>query len=592
MRRDLVVLSKLICAVLILTGPSLVAQSCDELRSELLRLQVDVKNENQALQNCQNHLGTCTPGETQGFQQALQIAQQEINVDDQKLRFACTPPSPGGTVPQTRMRWQDFIKGPEGAKRLAALEAGIQKMQSLDASPKNSADYRRSWEYWANIHGYYGAQSPDGTVEAQINFVKLDFPTYAAYYQGIQDENPPDTIAQQIWATCQHSEPNQQALNFFGWHRMYLYYFEQVLRWAANDPTLRLPYWDYTDPQQLALPQEFQATSSVLYDSKRKPGINSGSLVLNANSTNVDNWLTQDTDYFVYEQDIEENIHGYVHCTVGPICPVAHMGDVPVAANDPIFYMHHANIDRLWACWQHIYGSPAGSWQNQVFSFVDEAGSLQSRPVSDFLDSTTLGYAYDNVSACTRTAAPPPAPPRITQLVPKASIATIVRSKGVILKKPQTAIDIKAPQSTVQSMLKHVQTEAVRERLILRDVMADSPPGAMFDIYLAKKGDSASRQFVGTISWFGVFRHTRNHGTPRSRTLGFDITNQLRALQGTSISPDLTVAIEATEGVVAREESKMETIQAAAAKAFRPEAHVRFSRIDIVETHLTPGSGK
>jgi len=57
---------------------------------------------------------------------------------------------------------------------------------------------------------------------------------------GIQDQTPPDAIANTVWATCVHSPPGQQ-LNFFGWHRIYLYYFERVLRWAAQDPTLTLP---------------------------------------------------------------------------------------------------------------------------------------------------------------------------------------------------------------------------------------------------------------------------------------------------------------------------------------------------------------
>jgi hypothetical protein len=47
--------------------------------------------------------------------------------------------------------------GPDGVKRLASLRAAVQKMKSLDNSPQDSADYRRSWQYWANIHGYYGA---------------------------------------------------------------------------------------------------------------------------------------------------------------------------------------------------------------------------------------------------------------------------------------------------------------------------------------------------------------------------------------------------------------------------------------------------
>jgi polyphenol oxidase len=68
------------------------------------------------------------------------------------------------------------------------------------------------------------------------------------------------------------------------------------------------------------------------------------------------------------------------------------MGDVLVAGNDPIFYLHHANIDRLWACWQHLRATPAGAWQDQEFSFVDETGTMQTQPVKYFLDSTSRGY--------------------------------------------------------------------------------------------------------------------------------------------------------------------------------------------------------
>src|SRR5271165_1247905 len=75
------------------------------------------------------------------------------------------------TAPQVRMKWQDFIAGPDGAQRLASLKGGVAKMKSLDNSPPDSVDFRRSWKYWANIHGYYGPQSPDGTVAQQIQYL-------------------------------------------------------------------------------------------------------------------------------------------------------------------------------------------------------------------------------------------------------------------------------------------------------------------------------------------------------------------------------------------------------------------------------------
>src|ERR1700719_2529505 len=104
------------------------------------------------------------------------------------------------------MRWQDFISGPDGARRLASLEAAVSKMKSLDATDpvQAPANYRRSWHYWANIHGYYGSQSPDGTVQQQIDYLKANgFAQDVKYDDGSADGGPPiidqtrpDNIAQ------------------------------------------------------------------------------------------------------------------------------------------------------------------------------------------------------------------------------------------------------------------------------------------------------------------------------------------------------------------------------------------------------------
>src|SRR6266849_10497911 len=75
------------------------------------------------------------------------------------------PPTPNSV--QTRMKLQDFVAGPDGAKRLASLKKAVAKMKSLDNSATDSVDYRRSWAYWANIHGYYGPDSPEGTMAQQ-----------------------------------------------------------------------------------------------------------------------------------------------------------------------------------------------------------------------------------------------------------------------------------------------------------------------------------------------------------------------------------------------------------------------------------------
>jgi Common central domain of tyrosinase/Polyphenol oxidase middle domain len=507
----------------------------------------------------------------------------------------------GADAQQVRMRWQDFVSGPGGAARLASLVKAITKMKSLDATDPvaDPVNYRRSWHYWSNIHGYYGSQSPDGSVQDQIDFLRSRLPQFVKYYDGtagagrpIIDETPPDAIAAQIWATCEHGDDT----NFFGWHRMYLYYFERVLRWAADDNTLRLPYWDYTDRSNVALPAEFRSTASVLFDLKRQPALNNGTATLDPNMTNVDNALTL-PDFGTYQNTIQDGVHGHVHCTVGPRCPVAFMGDVPVAGNDPVFYHHHANIDRLWACWQNNHTTPPAAWQNQMFSFVDETGTLVTKQVKDFLDTTQLGYVYDNVSSCARAPTPTlvtervESPPTVT---PPTAPAKVLATQSIAIRGPTTSVNLNVPPSPLESLMATARSASTKVELVLRDVAADSPPGSMFNVYLEKTSAPANRQYVGTLSWFSDFSHRRQghggqgHGGTVTKTWTFDVTNQLRALGAGTTGAGLTTVIEASSGLVSTNPATLSTLREDAASSFQPEANLR---IGSIELQTAPASG-
>src|SRR6201996_5364359 len=452
------------------------------------------------------------------------------------LTFSAHAQTNNDTTIHTRMKWQDFVSGDDGAKRLASLQNAVTKMKSLDNSPTDSADFRRSWKYWANIHGYLGPNSPFKTVAFQkdrLNSLQMSqFLPYlvgTADKPGLADQTPPDDIAKAVWATCQHS-PQGQQLNFFGWHRMYLYYFERVLRWAANDPTLTLPYWDYTDPEHTALPDEFQDPNSPLYDWRRSEALNEGLATINPQATNIDGPLNTDTNFLQYEGDIETGVHGNVHCSVGQTCPIAIMGLVGVAANDPIFYEHHANIDRMWACWQHAHpDEQPGDWQNQQFSFVDENGALVQRVVKDFLDTKALGYVYDNDSNCARTPAPnavvaqadqpgstPNAATPNAAAAPPAGSVALGAAAPIVLNASTTSVNISGPRPKLGLA---PGGAAEKTTLVLRDVSSQSDPGALLNVFVARKEAPDVREHVGTINWFGVFDHMEgmHHAGPDAR---------------------------------------------------------------------------
>jgi len=82
--------------------------------------------------------------------------------------------------------------------------------------------------------------------------------------------------------------------------------------------------------------------------------------------------------------------------------------------------------------------------------------------------------------------------------------------------------------------------------LVLDGITVSKPPGVMFNVYLSTAGPNPRRQYVGTLSFFGV-GHRSGQVDLHSRT--FDVTEQLQTLKGKDPQlPEIQVEFEATDG--------------------------------------------
>jgi tyrosinase len=79
-----------------------------------------------------------------------------------------------------------------------------------------------------------------------------------------------------------------------------------------------------------------------------------------------------------------ENVHNDVHVWVG-----GSMSAVPVAGFDPVFWSHHAMIDRLWYLWQLAHPGALPPAQT-----LDLALAPFPMTVRQTLDISLLGYEY------------------------------------------------------------------------------------------------------------------------------------------------------------------------------------------------------
>ena len=217
-------------------------------------------------------------------------------------------------------------------------------------------------------------------------------PHYASYLNAVQtmkaNTNAAKPASWQYWVNvhlnyCPHDLPY-----FLTWHRGYIYYFEQQLRTVSGDSGLVLPYWDYyTYP---VMPSEFTDTAAgnPLYVSRVNTNVYQA-LSLNPFATSVTNFQRGLSNPF--ETSLESVPHDAVHDIIG-----GYMGDITTAPIDPIFYLHHCNLDRLWNAWSMRSTSkvPAAnnSYWNGSFTYASGLTMTKSRTRT----TTGLGYDYAN----------------------------------------------------------------------------------------------------------------------------------------------------------------------------------------------------
>ncbi|KAJ1800926.1 hypothetical protein LPJ59_000716 [Coemansia sp. RSA 2399] len=201
--------------------------------------------------------------------------------------------------------------------------------------------------------------------------------------------------------------------NFYPFHRRFLRDFEEVAQ--GYDPSFAVPYWD--ELRDSRSPAASGVLSSRLlggngFGSCVRDGLQAGWTMGFPNShcltrqydqgSQMQSWYSPEYIYSImqryndmhgFRESIEYSIHGSVHLGMG--------GDMGTywSPNDFTFYLHHANLDRLWDQWQSWGHSMTMDGRNQNGSpmsldlplphYGDPVGSTMRRGVGRMC----FGYA-------------------------------------------------------------------------------------------------------------------------------------------------------------------------------------------------------
>ena len=338
----------------------------------------------------------------------------------------------------------DATTSPDASKILALYAYGLAITKSYDCTDPSS------WYYQGSMHSVPTPDEMGGGIDSLC----------AAHNTG-------ETY--RAWNSCPHMKPTEMQLNFLTWHRLYIYYNERNIRHQIAiggggyeglgeevAAQFSLPYWDYTNQGYLPKPfrtkdytykDVYLSVDNPLYESGRSKTLLAGEPIdyeaQDSVGINVDgkfkrvclNSMQQALDYdkllaindvSEFSRALEDRMHNIIHNYVGGkvepedtmssiynrIYQTAKkgyglMGNVPTAGFDPIFFLHHANIDRMYAAWEALYGpitmedmnSYGGTWDDikEMYQFWDAPSEswITYNSMQEMLDAVhSVDYDY------------------------------------------------------------------------------------------------------------------------------------------------------------------------------------------------------
>jgi tyrosinase len=345
-----------------------------------------------------------------------------------------------------------------------------------------------SWRFYSAIHGI------DRSLWQQLGYLSST------------DPMPSNADIRTYWNQCQHG-----SWYFLPWHRGYLIAFEAVVRDAVvklgGPADWALPYWNYFKPNQDRLPNAFASPNwpdglgdNPLFVEQRYGPNWDGNVFVPVSMVNLT--ALGDPDFAggagggspgfggvdtgfshggTVHGGIETQPHDYVHGLVGGGDPESGvpglMSNPDTAGLDPIFWLHHANIDRLWEVWRqnppsHVDPSNP-NWISgpqaigeRAFVLPMPGGASWTYAPGEMSSLAALGYAYDAVSA-------PSGTPRLAARLRRFGVsvaAAQAAERSTVMAKPKTVELLGANKQSLSLTGTQASTSVALDRAVQRKV--------------------------------------------------------------------------------------------------------------------------
>jgi tyrosinase len=380
---------------------------------------------------------------------------------------------------------------------------------------------------------------------------------------------------------------------FLPWHRAYLLMYERTVRDLTGNNDFALPYWDWTAQRQLppaftapapnpllepsrdmsptdSLPDENVGPDVIMQVLGETPFESFGTSRPNNQNSTAQSWITTTTGI---QGTLEGNPHNSVHGIVGGIMA---SGASPI---DPIFMMHHCNIDRIWWVWNQAGNQNSADplWADMEFQnhFFSPNGTPYSPKVSDLYTPETLGYTYDPMLP------PGPGPVAYTPTPVENNLKTLyagltnlstIKAAGIAsfvaeVKDAATAnkyleVSVKVDPDPLYAVARYrrpssgsafldsrrVQTQlaaAPRALCFIRDIEVSKIETTQYRVfidcdYLSSSTPVTDPHYAGTFSFFGE----HSHGSGGHPSVLVDLTRAIQRVYGSAAAAPANIRVQ------------------------------------------------
>lgn len=348
--------------------------------------------------------------------------------------------------------------------------------------------------------------------------------------------------------------------------------YEKAAAVLTNNPDFAMPYWNWTTLRQLPAAftdQTYKGKPNPLYVPSRG---DDASMIRNALTgpyaltdalvgPKVIESIYKETVYEAFGTSrnpkqnnldpkwvpmggghqgiLERTPHNNIHNNIGAYMPNSN------SPRDPIFMMHHGNIDRIWAYWNALgrKNSDDPLWLNMPFTnnYISPDGKFYTKVVKDLQSTSALGYTYDNMPKPDNKKVDTLRTQNLTALFDPAQKSTLFKIKQSNMQAATLAaplhLSLPLEAQTLQEVLKPVAENAEGRELValISDIKISDNVQAI-RVFINRETvnldvPDTDPHYVTTL---GFLKHGGDHGLPST------IVNLTEALKNISKTNNLT----------------------------------------------------